>query len=158
MTEHRPDLLASIREMINSRLDDLEARAAEAMAAAASRINEEVARLRERVEELERLAEQRQRALEQVTGRGRGRPSGEGDGRRSREKVTCSVEGCDKAAVARGLCKNHYAQQRYREKREAAGFVVRPRKSPVRSTVVTSVVAPTDGGDDADAEGSGGED
>ena len=37
--------------------------------------------------------------------------------------------------MARGLCKNHYAQQRYREKREAAGFVVRPRK-PIPQDIV----------------------
>ena len=152
MTENRPDLLASIREMINSRLDDLEARAAEAMAAAASRINEEVARLRERIEELERLAERRQRALEQVTGRGRGRPSGEAGGRRSRQKANCSIEGCEYSAVARGLCKNHYAQQRYCEKREAAGFVVRPRKAPVRR----KSVAASDG--EPDTQGEGGDD
>jgi hypothetical protein len=34
--------------------------------------------------------------------------------------TACSIRGCGQGHVARGLCKNHYQQARYREKRALA--------------------------------------
>src|SRR4051812_17753702 len=38
-------------------------------------------------------------------------------GGRPRTERTCSVKGCDLPHVARGLCKNHYQQLRYAERK-----------------------------------------
>jgi len=48
---------------------------------------------------------------------------------RPRSDRTCSVKGCEQAHVARGLCKNHYQQMRYVEKKAASGLTVRRRRS-----------------------------
>jgi hypothetical protein len=48
---------------------------------------------------------------------------------RPRSSRTCSVKDCLQAHVARGLCKNHYQQMRYVEKKAQAGQTVRRRRS-----------------------------
>src|SRR5579884_4049342 len=48
---------------------------------------------------------------------------------RPRSDRTCSVKGCAEPHVARGLCKNHYQQMRYLEKKAASGQTVRRRRS-----------------------------
>ena len=48
---------------------------------------------------------------------------------RPRSDRTCSVKGCEQPHVARGLCKNHYQQMRYVEKKAASGVTVRRRRS-----------------------------
>ena len=48
---------------------------------------------------------------------------------RPRSDRTCSVKGCEQSHVARGLCKNHYQQMRYVEKKAASGVTVRRRRS-----------------------------
>ncbi|NOZ87899.1 MAG: hypothetical protein GXP49_16885 [Deltaproteobacteria bacterium] len=129
MAESGSDLLSVIKALVESKLSELQQRVEEALKENSSRLIEELGALQERIKTLEDLARKRQEALDQVTNRKRGRPPGSGRGRKPREKGTCSVQGCNNPAVARGLCKNHYAQQRYREKREAAGFMVKPRKA-----------------------------
>lgn len=39
----------------------------------------------------------------------------------------CDEPGCDRQAVARGLCRRHYARLTYRERRERQGATVSPR-------------------------------
>ena len=41
---------------------------------------------------------------------------------------TCEDEGCKRRAVARGLCRRHYARLTYRERRERQGFVTKGRR------------------------------
>src|SRR5579883_2664750 len=50
-------------------------------------------------------------------------------GSRSRqgEIKLCSAPDCGQPHVARGLCKNHYQQQRYAARKRAQGLTVRPR-------------------------------
>ena len=48
---------------------------------------------------------------------------------RPRSDRICSVKGCEQSHVARGLCKNHYQQMRYVEKKAASGVSVRRRRS-----------------------------
>jgi hypothetical protein len=46
-------------------------------------------------------------------------PPGKRGGRPRTERV-CSVRGCDQPHIARGLCKNHYQQLRYAERKSAS--------------------------------------
>ncbi|HJZ87238.1 MAG TPA: hypothetical protein VKN99_18820 [Polyangia bacterium] len=48
---------------------------------------------------------------------------------RPRSDRMCSVKGCGQPHVARGLCKNHYQQMRYVEKKAASGQTVRRRRT-----------------------------
>ena len=78
------------------------------------------AELRALRREVAQLARRLERAP-QLTSAGRvGRP---------RSERTCSVKGCVQPHVARGLCKNHYQQMRYMEKKAASGVTVRRRRS-----------------------------
>jgi hypothetical protein len=48
---------------------------------------------------------------------------------RPRSERTCAVEGCTLVHIARGLCKNHYQQMRYVERKAASGVTVKRRRS-----------------------------
>jgi hypothetical protein len=47
------------------------------------------------------------------------RAAGPGRGGRPKSTRVCSVRGCGQPHVARGLCKNHYQQARYAERKRA---------------------------------------
>jgi hypothetical protein len=48
------------------------------------------------------------------------RPTRAGHGGRPKSARTCSERGCEEPHVARGLCKNHYQQLRYAERKHQA--------------------------------------
>ncbi|HEY7958178.1 MAG TPA: hypothetical protein VII38_22920 [Polyangia bacterium] len=52
--------------------------------------------------------------------RARGQAGATGAGGRPKSARLCSVRGCAQPHVARGLCKNHYQQLRYAERKESA--------------------------------------
>ena len=81
---------------------------------------EVAAELRALRREIAQLARRVERAPQLATPGRVGRP---------RSERTCSVKGCVQPHVARGLCKNHYQQMRYMEKKAASGVTVRRRRS-----------------------------
>jgi len=91
--------------------------------------------LKELRRELGRL-ERRTEKFSQPRGRG-GRP---------KSHKTCTVRGCGQPHVARGLCKNHYQQARYEEKKRDMGMSVRrrsPGPAPVpEGSTATAAAAP----------------
>jgi hypothetical protein len=55
---------------------------------------------------------------------------GRGRGRRAGQRAVCSVAGCGRAVLAKGLCRSHYYRARY--KAQKAG-TLQPRKRGRRS-------------------------
>lgn len=77
------------------------------------RVDRAVAELRDSLEgELKAL----RRDVSRLEARARG-PAAPGKAGRPRSFRTCSQRGCNQPHVARGLCKNHYQQLRYVEKK-----------------------------------------
>lgn len=52
--------------------------------------------------------------------RASGASGARGHGGRPRSTRACEVRGCEEPHVARGLCKNHYQQARYAERKQSA--------------------------------------
>ena len=108
-----PSLAVVCDEIVRQLGDTVE----EVVAGHRAEIAAELRALRREIAQLARRVER----VPQVQASGRvGRP---------RSERTCSVKGCVQAHVARGLCKNHYQQMRYMEKKAATGVTVRRRRS-----------------------------
>jgi len=66
----------------------------------------------------------------------RDKPSGNANRTRNtktRKKGKCSVQGCNKPILAKGLCSTHYRRERYKKMRQESGRPYKPRAGIIRT-------------------------
>jgi hypothetical protein len=95
-------LAATLGTFVEELTHAQEEQAAAAVALHARAVDTQIAELRAELRRLEKR-------IERVSAARAGRPA--------RDARRCKVEGCFQPHVARGFCKNHYQQTRYREKK-----------------------------------------